>query len=495
MTVEFETIEHNKYLYDVNTGTVLPDNGIIGDAMRLLNDGFSMDEAEKKICGGYENDLVHSTFKFIRRWAENYQGFGFRPKDKEIPMPERQLIQNEYDSGVTYLMVLNVTENCNFRCKYCYLTEEYEFTRNRTSNTMSFDTAKKAMDLYFDYLRKLRKKIPNKQAGITIYGGEPLIEIKLIRQIVAYCRENEPVPIILNMTTNGYLLTDDVMDFVVENNIHLAVSLDGSEKNHDRNRVLTGNRESHQQVMKNLMRFKEKYPNYQDIGIISVYDTKTDLLENELFFAENKLPRIFFINEVSSTNTNYYDRFTDEDVKKFYEIHGSMLSRYIKAKQNNEDMSDFLQMLFEAPISLTVMRLRHLDVKSMLLPYTNTCVPGMKLSVRTDGTLDICERINSTFPIGDLENGLNFDAISEIIQKYNESVTFECADCEAKNNCPLCFAYTNGNGNFSIKKGFCNNWRRMQKEKFSVVYSILEKNPNAFDNLHNNLTASFLFRT
>ncbi|MBQ3941104.1 MAG: radical SAM protein [Oscillospiraceae bacterium] len=494
LTVGFQTLERNRYLYDVNTGTVMPDNGILGSALTLLESGMTEDEAELALLKEHPDAAVRGTFRFLRRWRAAYTGFGAQKAAPEIPDPDAQRVQDEYDSGATYLMVLNVTENCNFRCKYCYLTEEYEFTRNRTANRMSFETAKRAMDRYFDYLAKLCRRIPNKKAGITIYGGEPLLEIELVRQIVAYCRAHEPVPIILNMTTNGYLLTDEIADFVVENEIHLAVSLDGSEGNHDRNRVLTGERGSHERVIRNLMRFHERHPDYTDIGVISVYDTATDLLENERFFAENDLPPIFFINEVSATNTNYYDRFTDDDVRHFHEVHDRMLRRYIKAKQNNEEMSNYLQMLFEAPISLTVMRLRHLDTKSALLPYTNTCVPGMKLSIRTDGTVDICERINSTFPIGDLEHGLDMDAISRIIRMYNESVTAECEGCDAKNNCPLCFAYTNGNGDFRIRPRFCENWRRLQKEKFAVVYSILEKNSTAFDNLHNNLSSSFLFR-
>lgn len=494
MAVSFQTTERNQYLYDVSTGTVLPDNGILGNAIQLFDEGVSENEAERTLCQTYPSHLVQGTLRFIRRWKANYDGFEHHLTDKIKPSLDKHLIQQEYASGVTYLMVLNVTEDCNFRCKYCYLSEEYEFTRNRTTNRMSFETAKKAMDMYFAYLQKLRKIIPNKKAGITIYGGEPLLEIDLLRKIVAYCRENEPVPIVLNMTTNGYLMTDEIMAFIVENNIHLAISLDGSKKNHDRNRVLTGECGSHKRIMRNITRFQEKYPNYTDIGIISVYDIKTDLIENVQFFEENRLPRIFFINEVSATNTNYYDRFTDKDVSNFHETYNQLLRQYIKAKQNDEEMSDYLQMLFEAPISLTVMRLRHLDHKSALLPYTNTCVPGMKLSVRTDGKLDICERINSTFPIGDLECGLDLDAISRIIQKYNENVTAECEACDAKKNCPLCFAYTNGNGNFGIPTGFCENWRKLQKEKLAVVYTILEKNPTAFDQLHNNLSSTFLFR-
>lgn len=297
------------------------------------------------------------------------------------------------------------------------------------------------------------------------------------------------------MTSNGYLLNDDINDFIVKNNIHLAISLDGSEANHDRNRVMPHHIGSFQVVLNNIHRFMEKYPNYHNIGIISVFDIRTDLWDNVHFFEENQLPRIFFINEVSSSNTNYYDQFSDKDLDNYNRVYEELLTEYIKAKQSGRKISNYLEMFFDVPLSTTVMRLRAKDVKSRLVPYTNTCVPGMKVSVRTDGTYDICERVNATFPVGDVNHGLNKNAICNMIEKYNKTVTKECQDCTAIKNCPLCFAYTNGDHCFSIPDNFCERWRKQQLIKLSIVYTILEKNPHAFDLLQNSLENNFIFNS
>ena len=75
------------------------------------------------------------------------------------------------ESGGLWQLVLNVTENCNMRCKYCYLSEEYEYTRNRTSRMMDFNTAKKAMDLFFEKQGLIKKYNPGKYAArIYVYG-------------------------------------------------------------------------------------------------------------------------------------------------------------------------------------------------------------------------------------------------------------------------------------------------------------------------------------
>lgn len=490
----FETRDKHKYIYDVETGTVVPDNDVLSLVIKKIGEDKKDPEISNELNRDFPKTIVEATLKFVRRWQAAYGGFlrNTSVLGHSHAVSEAAVYQ-EYDMGATYLMVLNLTENCNFRCKYCYLSEEYRFTRNRTESKMNFETAKEAIDRYFSYLERIKKKIPNKKAGITFYGGEPLLEFPLIKMIVNYCREKEPVPIVFNMTSNGYLLNDEISKFIVQNNIHLAISLDGSKANHDRNRVMPHGIGSFETVLKNIRKFMQAYPDYHDIGIISVFDVRTDLRENVRFFEENKLPRIFFINEVASSNTDYYDRFSREDFDKYNQTYEELLEEYIRAKQSGERISNYLEMFFEAPLSMTIIRLRAKDAKSKLVPYTNTCVPGMKISVRADGTYDICERINATFPVGDVEHGINTKAVCEVIDEYNKAVTKDCKNCTAVKNCPLCFAYTNGDRCFSIPDNFCKRWRKQQLMKLSAIYTILEKNSHAFDLLQNSLENSFAF--
>lgn len=492
---KFKTQRENEYIYDVTTGVVMPDNGILSAALDLIDEGYNDDEIMGKLIGTYEELSIRSTLTYIKRWKSSFGGF-FKGKEgyKENLVSNDEL-QLELSNGTTYLLILNVTEDCNFRCKYCYLSEEYDYTRNRTCKKMTVETAKKAIDLYFNYLKKIKQYIPNKKAGITFYGGEPFMEYEFLRQVISYIREVQPVPIDLNMTTNGYLLNDERIKFVVENDIHLAISFDGTEKNHDRSRVLENNIGTFQQVLKNIRRFTELYPDYTNVGLISVYDVGTNIEENVKFFEENEyLPRLFFINEVSAANTCYYDRFSGEQQMQFDEQYKKLLLEYIENKKYGKEMSNYLEMLFEARLSLSIMRLRHRDRKSAIVPFTNTCVPGMKISVRVDGTFDLCERVNEKFPIGNVETGLNYENMQNIINLYNDSITKECENCTAQRHCPLCFAYTAGNKEFVIPKGFCERWRKQQLDNLAIIYSILEENKTAFDSLHNELEDNYLFK-
>ena len=489
---KFETVSGGSYIYDVNNGMVIARNDLMDAVIEEVRNDKTEEETVSRLSATYSEASVRGMFRFVTRWSNNYAGF-FKGQIQETETATVEKFDKEYDKGMLYLMVLSVTEDCNFRCKYCYLSEEYKYTRNRTDKTMDFATAKAALDFYFAELRKIKKKIPNKKAGVTLYGGEPLMNIKLVREIVDYCNKYAPMEISLNMTTNGYFLSDEIADFVVENDIHLAVSLDGNEANHDRNRVMTKDTKTHARVLENVLRFKKRYPDFPNIGLVSVYDVKTDLDANIDFFLQNDLPRIFFINEVSSNNTDYYDRFSEEDYAKFRERYSFLMKDYVQKKKKGIEMSQYQRMIFEMPLLQTVMRFRKEDTKAPIVPYTNTCLPGAKLYVRTDGTIDVCERVNGTYPIGNLRDGLNKEVICEMINEYNRKITQKCGECSAKRNCPLCFAYANDEHTFSAPEGFCANWRNTQLSRLGVIYSILEEEPHAFDEINIDFENALMF--
>ncbi|WP_339314912.1 radical SAM protein [Paenibacillus sp. FSL M7-0896] len=491
----FSTENGSNYIYDGLTGSVIPVNKVMDKAIDLLkyqNDKETIEQLSEEY-GRYE---AISAVKFISRWSSVFKGF-YKNTDKQ----ETKQIRAKVDeiekslSNDTYLMVLNLTENCNFRCKYCYLTETYDYTRNRTGKSMDLETGKKAIDFFFEGLREVVKKIPNKKAGITFYGGEPLLNFALIKELIVYAEENSPVPLMYNMTSNGSLLNDEIIDFVVKYDINLAISLDGSNKNHDKNRVSLGQNPTYNNVYENLKKFTDKYPDYSKLGIMGVYDITTDLQENTEYFEEEKLPHILMLNRVSNKNTDYYNQFSAKDYENYNNQIMQLRDQYIIKKQNNEEMSNYLEMLFDMQLGPFLMRRRANDVRPSFMPYTNSCVPGMRIFVRVDGTIDMCERINETFPIGHIDKGLDLKSIENVINEYNDRMCTKCDGCSVEKTCPLCFASCNENSNFNYpEENFCSRWKEECKGALSVIYTVLEKNENAYDRYWKQVEDSFEFR-
>lgn len=130
------------------------------------------------------------------------------------------------DLSVMYLIL---TDRCNLGCKYCFV--EAGFPADYKCNDMSWDVAKKAIDLFNT---QRNKNVPGR---IWFYGGEPLMNTKLLFECLDYLGKEYPEiePI---MVTNGTLITQDLADRLAEySNLQIAVSLDGPGNVHDIMRV------------------------------------------------------------------------------------------------------------------------------------------------------------------------------------------------------------------------------------------------------------------
>ena len=138
--------------------------------------------------------------------------------------------------------------------------------------------------------------------------------------------------------------------------------------NHDRNRVLPNNKGSFDIIMNNLKSFKEKYPDYNRINIISVFDYKTNLLENNEFFKDEDLPRLSFVNAVLDKNTNYYKKFRKEDIEKFNAEYSEILKLFIGDMKNNSFSNEYADMFWNLNSALFFMRRMYKDYKVPIVP-------------------------------------------------------------------------------------------------------------------------------
>ena len=163
---------------------------------------------------------------------------------------------NEEKKGVIDIMYLILTNNCNLKCKYCFL--ENNPNNSHHCERMVFSTAKNAIDKFFEYLQNTNQN----KASIIFYGGEPLLEKELFKNSILYCL-NLPIDWNLSIITNGTLLDKDTIEFCKKNNITIGLSIDGPQNIHDKNRLFkTSNLPTYDLCLKSKKMLDEKNINY-----------------------------------------------------------------------------------------------------------------------------------------------------------------------------------------------------------------------------------------
>jgi len=161
--------------------------------------------------------------------------------------------------GVLYLVL---TDNCNLRCKYCFETDGCSTSQK---NTMTPIVAKIGLDLF---ARSLGCKAcgdvhhSGENAQIVFYGGEPTLNPKTLIYALQYIEELKekgglPAETAVNINTNGTLITKRLARILAQYNVLVAVSLDGTEKQHDKMRVFPKDISSYGRVLKGVRLLKE----------------------------------------------------------------------------------------------------------------------------------------------------------------------------------------------------------------------------------------------
>ena len=215
---------------------------------------------------------------------------------------------------------------------------------------------------------------------------------------------------------------------------------------------------------------------------MAVYDYYTDFEANIKFFEEETLPLIMMVNPVLNHNTNYYEKFSVDDCDRVMQKFNELRKRYYTYKTKGDYVPEYLKVLIESELLPVALRIRSEDVRPHLVPYTSTCVPGMKISVRPDGAFDICERVSETISIGHVDTGLDYNAIKRIIAMYNSAITENCGTCTLSKYCTLCFANCDKKCAFGRTSDWCINFHNTYTQLLHDIYSVLEERPLAFDN-------------
>ena len=128
---------------------------------------------------------------------------------------------------VVKALCLHIAHDCNLACKYCF-AEEGEYHGRRA--LMSYEVGKKALDFL------IANSGTRRNLEVDFFGGEPLMNWQVVKDLVAYGREQEKIHnknFRFTLTTNGVLLNDEVMEFCNREMANVVLSIDGIKEVHD----------------------------------------------------------------------------------------------------------------------------------------------------------------------------------------------------------------------------------------------------------------------
>lgn len=155
---------------------------------------------------------------------------------------------------VVKALCLNVAHDCNLKCKYCF-AKQGDFGGN--AELMSLDVGKKAMDFL------VANSGNRRNLDIDFFGGEPLMNWEVVKELVKYGREIEK-PAGKNMrftiTTNGVLLDDEKIDFINEHMHNVVLSLDGRKEINDQMRLTINDRGSYDTIVPKFQKLVSQRP-------------------------------------------------------------------------------------------------------------------------------------------------------------------------------------------------------------------------------------------
>ncbi len=482
----FLTKKKNQYIYDACTNRVFPAPPPYPE---MLEDYNFLDKQTivSKFRQKFDIALCTEAYNQIDKWVNIDNAFF----DYEAELKEFSYSEEDYwDSVFSYYvpqLILGVTDECNFRCKYCVYGGTYENRRTHSTNYMDFKTAKKAIDYFLGFLTiKENTTFVHKSKAISFYGGEPLLNFALIKEVIKYVKDRYDYHNIdFRITTNGALLTDDVINFLVNNNISLAISMDGPKEEHDRNRVFKGGGKTFDTVYKNISKIREKYRDYfnDKLQIQACYDMKTDLFKVNDFFLEQdkKLPNYHNLTAINTTDTKYYDGFDKKARVTFSRNLKNLRKSYFEHLSSSEKRRKNIADSIFRKNSTNVVCRTHYKVSS----YTGCCTPGTRVFVTIDGKYHICERINESFPVGDCDTGLDFDKIYEIKKDYYNEVIKKnnCNTCHVRHTCPVCFVFFAKEGKFESGNR-CESIKANFKKDLIEFYSIYECNSKVIEKFY-----------
>jgi len=405
----------------------------------------------------FVNKIQNKIEKYIAEDQEYYKikynflrNNGIINTDLNNNLLDVDISENEIENRISNInqLTFEVTDACNLKCKYCGYGDLYDNYDDRINQNLGVNKAKKLLK-YLSKRWNLNQNLSYKKPiTISFYGGEPLLNFKFINDIVDFSKtltlKNNYFK--YSLTTNGTYLHRH-LDFLVNNDFGIIISLDGNKSNNSL-RLTQRGKESYKIVLKNINLIKKTHPFFfeSNVNFNSVIHSKNSINEVHHFFKTefNKVPSVGAIN-----SSGIRDDKQVEFLKLFKNINDDF---YDSENYNEVNMEMFLNLPDNHSSTLFIHAFSEYVYKNYneLFPIvkvkqhlpTGTCFPfSKKIFVTVSGDIMACERIGSKFKLGkvfDSRIEISANAIAKIYSGLFRKVIIQCEKCFNSETCKQC---------------------------------------------------------
>lgn len=404
---------------DVNSGSVHVVDEMVYELIAFLKeekqndskiDEETITKAVSHFQGTYAESDVREALEELNGLIEAGQLFTedvYEPYVKEFKKRET----------VVKALCLHIAHDCNLACKYCF-AEEGEYHGRRA--LMSYEVGKKALDFL------IANSGSRRNLEVDFFGGEPLMNFEVVKQLVAYGREQEKIHnknFRFTLTTNGVLLNDDILEFLNKEMANVVLSIDGREEVNNKMRPFRNGKGSYDLIVPKFQKVAESrnQTNYYVRGTFT--RNNLDFSEDVLHLADLGFEQISVEPVVAADTEDYALR--EEDIPVICEQYDKLAKEMVKRSKEGKCFNFFHFMI-------------DLQGGPCVAKRISGCGSGTEyLAVTPWGDFYPCHQFvgEEKFLLGNVDTGIVNTDIVETFKGCNVYAKDKCKNCFSKFYC------------------------------------------------------------
>ncbi|MEY8516414.1 thioether cross-link-forming SCIFF peptide maturase [Lachnospiraceae bacterium 29-84] len=394
---------------DVNSGAVHVVDDIAYDIIPLF-ESCSKEEILGRLGQTYPQGEIEEGYSEVEALAKDGQLFTEDGYEAYISSFQER-------PTVVKALCLHIAHDCNLACRYCF-AEEGEYHGRRA--LMSVETGKAALDFL------IANSGNRRNLEVDFFGGEPLMNFGVVKELVAYGREQEKLHnknFRFTLTTNGVLLDDEVMEFANREMANVVLSIDGRKEVNDKMRPFRKGAGSYDLIVPKFQKFAESrgQENYYVRGTYTRYNL--DFSEDVLHLADLGFTQISVEPVVAKPEEEYALR--EEDLPQLFAEYDKLAAELVKREKEGRGINFFHFMI-------------DLEGGPCVAKRLSGCGSGTEyLAVTPWGDLYPCHQFvgDEAFLMGNVTEGIQAKDLQGEFKRCNVYAKEKCRECFARFYC------------------------------------------------------------